>query len=117
MILLSLSLCVSSQIYSQELPDRYIRDIQKISDQYNTDMKMFMRVLDPQISEFQPQQKKQFCEILKKYVDDFYQTTDQNRDKLPFSYAKMTKQDVIAQVLASKELTILSKYKIECDLN
>ena len=51
------------------------------------------------------------------YVDDFYQLTNKNRDSLPFSYANMTKQDVINKVKQSKEMQILKDYNIQCDLN
>lgn len=75
-----------------------------------------MRSLDPKLSQFNPQQESQFCGIVKKYVDDMYKTTDENRRYLPPSAQSMTKQNVIDKVMLSPEMQLLKKYNIQCDL-
>ncbi|OTG66012.1 hypothetical protein [Acinetobacter silvestris] len=106
----------SAQAFSANVPERYVRDIEKISAQYNTDMKIFLKSLSPQLKQFNPQQQTQFCGIVKQYVDDMYKTTDQNREYLPLSYTSLTKLDVINKVMASPEMQILKQYNIQCDL-
>ena len=96
--------------------EQYVRDVEKISSQYTADMKFFLRTLDPKTSQFSAQQQQQFCGIVKKYVDDLYQTTDQNRAYLPLTAQSMTKQIVIDKVVVSPEMQLLKKYNIQCDL-
>lgn len=108
---------VGSQAIAQTVPEKYIRDMDKISNTYTTDMRQFLRSLPSSTVQFNPQQKNQYCSIVATYVDDFYQLIDQNRASLPFSYTNMTKQDVIVHVKKSKEMQLLSRYNIECDLN
>ena len=43
--------------------------------------------------------------------------TDENRDFLDRQYRNMTKQDVIQQVLSSREMQLLKKYNVQCSLN
>lgn len=97
--------------------ERYARQVEKISTQYNTQMKSFLRSLNPQITQFDAQQKAQYCTIVKTYVDDMYKVTDENRSNLPPSSMSITKQDVINKVNNSPEMQILKKYNIQCDLN
>lgn len=115
---LALVTCISVQVvFATGVPDQYLRSVEKISSQYSNDMKFFLRSLDPKISEFSAQQQQQFCGIVKKYVDDMYQTTDQNRQYLPLSAQSMTKQTVIDKVMLSPEMQLLKKYNIQCNLN
>ncbi|NHB57097.1 hypothetical protein G8E00_10130 [Acinetobacter shaoyimingii] len=107
----------ASQVFADKVPVRYVKDIQKISEQYSLDMKKFLKSLDPSITQFKPEQKQEFCGILQRYADSFYQATDRNRSELPFSYSNLTKQDIINKVLMSKEMEILSGYGIQCNLN
>ncbi|AMW79198.1 hypothetical protein AMD27_10030 [Acinetobacter sp. TGL-Y2] len=117
-IIVALSLIwVGSQAIAQNVPEKYLREMDKISNTYTTDMRQFLRSLPNSTVQFNPQQKNQYCSIVAIYVDDFYQLIDQNRASLPFSYTNMTKQDVIVQVKKSKEMQLLSRYHIECDLN
>lgn len=97
--------------------DRYVSDVEKISDQYSLDMKFFLRSLDPKTTQFNVQQQTQFCGIVKKYVDDMYLTTDQNRSSLPPSAQSITKQSIIDKVMTSPEMQLLQKYNIQCNLN
>ena len=97
--------------------DRYVSDVEKTSDQYSLDMKVFLRSLDPKITQFNTQQQTQFCSIVKKYVDDMYLTTDQNRQFLPPSAQSMTKQNIIDKVMTSPEMQLLQRYNIQCILN
>ena len=98
------------------VPESYVREVERISAQYSADMKFFLRSLDPKLSQFNPQQESQFCGIVKKYVDDMYKTTDENRQYLPPSAQSMTKQNVIDKVMLSPEMQLLKKYNIQCDL-
>lgn len=117
-IIVALSLIwVGSQAIAQNVPEKYLREMDKISNTYTTDMRQFLRSLPNSTVQFNPQQKNQYCSIVATYVDEFYQLIDQNRASLPFSYTNMTKQDVIVQVKKSKEMQLLSRYHIECDLN
>ena len=106
----------SMQAFTANLPDRYIRDIEKISTQYNSEMKSFLKSLNPQLTQFNVQQQAQFCGIVKQYVDAMYNITDQNRQYLPLSSQSTTKQDIIDQVMLSPEMQILKKYDIQCAL-
>lgn len=116
--MLALSLIwVGSQAIAQNVPEQYLHDLDRVSNTYTTDMRQFLRSLPNSTIQFNPQQKNQYCLIVATYVDDFYTLTDQNRASLPFSYRQMTKQDVIVQVKKSKEMQLLSRYHIECDLN
>ncbi len=117
-ILLALFVGVSVQVASATgVPDQYVRTVEKISSQYSQDMKFFLRSLDPKITQFSAQQQQQFCGIVKKYVDDMYQVTDQNRQYLPLSAQSMTKQNVIDKVMTSPEMQLLKKYNIQCTLS
>ena len=40
---------------------------------------------------------------------------EQNRSSLPPQYASMTRQDLIKQVVESKEMQMLAKYNVQCD--
>lgn len=108
---------MGSQVMAQNVPEKYVRDLDEISNTYSADMRQFLRSLPNSTTQFNPQQKNQYCSIVSRYVGDFYQLIDQNRASLPFSYSHMTKQDVIVQVKKSKEMQLLSRYKIECNLN
>lgn len=113
-ILASLLLCTGSAAIA-ESAEQYAKEIDKISMQYNKDMKSFIRGLDSQTKQLNPQQNIEFCKIVVAYVDDFYKVTDKNRQSLPVSYANMSKQDVVQKVMQSREMMILSKYNIQCD--
>ena len=108
---------VGSQAIAQNVSERYVRDMDKVSNTYSTEMRQFLRSLPNSTVQFNPQQKHQYCSIVASYVDDFYQLIAQNRTSLPLSYRDMTKQDVILQVEKSKEMQLLSRYQIECNLN
>ena len=116
-IIFTLILAMSAQLaIATGVPDQYVRAVEKISNQYSADMKFFLRSLDPKITQFSPQQQQQFCGIVKKYVDDMYQVSDQNCQYLPLSVQSMTKQNVIDKVMLSPEMQLLKKYNIQCDL-
>ncbi len=115
-IIAGMLLLSSMSAFTANLPDRYIGDIEKISTQYNSDMKSFLKSLNPQLTQFNVQQQAQFCGIVKQYVDAMYTLTDQNRQYLPLSSQSTTKQNIIDQVMLSPEMQILKKYDIQCDL-
>ena len=115
--LISSLMMISTVSFAENIPDQYVRDIERISTRYNADMKFFLRTLDPKISHFNQAQQAQFCTILKQYVDDMYKTTDQHRKYLPLSSQTVTKQNIIDKVMVSPEMQILKKYNIQCNLN
>ncbi|WP_296278989.1 hypothetical protein [uncultured Acinetobacter sp.] len=116
-IFVTIILVLSSSQIMAGVSERYVRDIEKISNQYNADMKFFLRSLDPQLNQFTPQQQLQFCGMIQKYVDDMYKTTDENRADLPPSLMSVTKQNIIDKVMVSPEMQILKKYNIQCNLH
>ena len=116
-IFVTIILVLSSSQIMAGGSERYVRDIEKISNQYNADMKFFLRSLDPQLNQFTPQQQLQFCGMIQKYVDDMYKTTDENRADLPPSLMSVTKQNIIDKVMVSPEMQILKKYNIQCNLH
>lgn len=116
-ILATLMIAMCSSSFAQDIPEKFARDLDKITQQYSLDMRGFLKSLPPTTVQFDAQQKNQYCSIVATYVNDFYQLTNKNRDSLPFAYANMTKQDVINQVKHSKEMQILKNYNIQCDLN
>ena len=95
--------------------EQYANSVEKVSTTYAQEMRGFLRGLDPQLSQFNSEQKNKFCSIVNQYVQDMSQAIDQNRSVLTEPYASMTKQDVIHQVADSKEMQLLKKYNIQCD--
>ncbi|MBJ8554459.1 hypothetical protein [Acinetobacter bereziniae] len=115
-ILIFLSVLLFTHSLSAAVPEQYVREVERISAQYNADMKFFLRSLDPKLTQFNEQQKAQFCSIVQQYVNDIYKTTDESRQYLPLSVQSMTKQNVIDKVMSSPEMQLLHKYNIQCDL-
>lgn len=95
--------------------EQYVRAVEKITATYAQDMRSFLRSLDPQLSHFTPEQQAKYCAIVNQYVKDSYAAIEKNRSHLTEQYATMTKQDVIHQVTASKEMQMIAKYNIQCD--
>ena len=57
-IILAFSLIwIGSQAIAQSVPERYVRDMDKISNTYSTDMRQFLRSLPNSTVQFNPQQK------------------------------------------------------------
>lgn len=96
--------------------EQYVLSVEKISEQYKQDTRNFFSSLDAQQTSFTPQQHVQFCGIVGNYVEQLYQAADRNRDSLDRKFRQITKQDVIHQVMLSKEMLVLKKYNIQCDL-
>ena len=48
-------------------------------------------------------------------IQDMSGAIEQNRSSLPPQYAGMTRQDLIKQVVESKEMQMLAKYNVQCD--
>ena len=95
--------------------EQYVRSVEKITATYAQDIRGFLRRLDPQLTQFSPDQKAKYCAITNQYVQDLSQAIEKNRSHLTGQYARMTKQDVIQQVTESKEMKMLQKYNIQCD--
>jgi len=49
-------------------------------------------------------------------VDRLYKAADQNRAYLDRQYQNVGKQDVILQVKSSKEMQLLKRYNVDCNL-
>ena len=96
--------------------EQYVTSVEYFSQQYRQDVRIFFNSLDAQQTSFTSQQHVQFCGIVANYVEQLYQAADRNRDSLDRQFRQMTKQDVIHQVMASKEMLMLKKYNIQCDL-
>jgi hypothetical protein len=110
-------LLISSYGMANEMPTRYVKDIQKISDQYSADMKTFLKSLDPNTTQFESAQQAQFCAILQRYADQFHLTNQKHRKNLPLSYTVLTKREIVAQVSNAKEWQMLKQYGVQCQLN
>ena len=95
--------------------EQYINSVDKIRGVYAQDIRSFLRSLDPQISQFTPEQQAKYCQINQRYIQDMSVAIEQNRSSLPPQYASMTKQDLIKQVVESKEMQMLAKYNVQCD--
>ena len=96
--------------------EQYVAAVDQISEQYKQESRNFFSSLNAQQTSFTPQQQTQYCAIVGSYIDRLYQAADQNREALDRQFRQMTKQDVIHQVMSSKEMLILKKYNIQCDL-
>lgn len=109
--------CVVMQQGHAAMPERYLNAVDKISKQYSEQMKTFLRSLNPKQTGFNDAQKAQYCGMIDQYIDHMYAVTEKYRGDLPLSYARLTKQDLIQQVLASKEMQLVKGYNIECTFN
>ena len=96
--------------------EQYVAAVEKISNQYKQETRNFFSGLDARQSNFTAQQQVQFCGIVGDYVERLYQAVDQNRGALDRQFRQMTKQDVIDQVMSSKEMLIMKKYNVQCEL-
>ena len=95
--------------------EQYVNAVDKIRGTYAQDLRGFLRSLDPQLSQFSPEQQTKYCGINQRYIQDMSGAIEQNRSSLPPQYAGMTRQDLIKQVVESKEMQMLAKYNVQCD--
>ena len=95
--------------------EQYVNAVHKIRGTYAQDLRGFLRSLDPQLTQFSPEQQAKYCGINQRYIQDMSGAIEQNRSSLPPQYASMTKQDLIKQVVESKEMQMLAKYNVQCD--
>lgn len=100
---------------AQASVERYVAAIEKVKLEYQGESREFFRGLDPQLTEFSPTQKTQYCAILQKYADGLYKAADKNRQSLDRNFRNMTKQDVITEV-QNKTSILNQKYQLNCDL-
>lgn len=116
-ILFSLILlgCAGSNVAVASV-EQYVAAVDQISEQYKQESRNFFSSLNAQQTSFTPQQQTQYCAIVGSYIDRLYQAADQNREALDRQFRQMTRQDVINKVMSSKEMLILRKYNIQCDL-
>src|SRR5574344_450312 len=106
-IYLCLTLGMTLQNVYAASAEQYVLAVEEINAQYKQDTRQFLRGLNPQ---------QQFCGIVSRYVDRLYQAADENRAYLDRRYQNINKQDVIQQVSTSKEMQLLKKYQVNCDL-
>ncbi|WP_180152675.1 MULTISPECIES: hypothetical protein [unclassified Acinetobacter] len=97
--------------------EQYVIAVNDINEKYKTDVRQFFSQLDPQQQGFKADQQVKYCGIVQTYVNDLYRAADENRAFLDREYRNMNKQDVIQQVIASKEMQLLKKYNVQCALN
>lgn len=97
--------------------EQYVIAVNDINEKYKTDVRQFFSQLDPQQQGFKADQQVKYCGIVQAYVNDLYRAADENRAFLDREYRNMNKQDVIQQVIASKEMQLLKKYNVQCALN
>ncbi|MFV5263790.1 hypothetical protein ACMUMS_09495 [Acinetobacter courvalinii] len=95
--------------------EQYVNAVDKIRSSYAQDIRSFLRSLNPQTSQFTPEQQAKYCQINQRYIQDMSDAIEQNRSSLPIQYASMTRQDLIKQVAESKEMQMLAKYHVQCD--
>ena len=95
--------------------EQYVNAVHKIRESYAQDLRGFLRSLDPQLTQFSPEQQAKYCGINQRYIQDMSDAIEKNRSSLPPQYANMTKQDVIKQVTESNEMQMLVKYNVQCD--
>ncbi|MFV5405416.1 hypothetical protein VXQ92_11950 [Acinetobacter sp. 228] len=94
----------------------YVAAVEQINADYKKESRQFLSSLNPQQQGFRPEQNAKFCGIVGRYVDRLYQAADQNRAYLDRQFQNMTKQDVIREVKLSKEMQLLKRYHVDCDL-
>lgn len=97
--------------------EQYVLAVEKINENYKQDTRTFLNTLNPMQRGFSAEQQADYCKILGKYADDLYSAADENRAFIDSEYRNMNKQDVVQQVMASKEMQLLKKYNVQCTLN
>lgn len=95
--------------------EQYVNAVDKIRRSYAQDIRGFLRSLNPQTTQFTPEQQAKYCQINQRYIQDMSDAIEHHRSSLPPQYASMTKQDLIKQVAESKEMQMLAKYHVQCD--
>ena len=95
--------------------EQYVNAVDKIRESYAQDLRGFLRSLDPQLTQFSPEQQAKYCGINQRYIQDMSGAIEQNRSSLPPQYANITRQDLIKQHVESKEIQIPTKYNVQCD--
>lgn len=114
-ILFAGSFAVYQSVHAGSI-EQYVQSVEAIKDTYRQETRAFFNGLDPYQKGFSQVQQEQFCGIVRKYVDGLYQAADENRAFLDKQYSGLIKQDVIQQVETSKEMQMLKKYNVKCDL-
>jgi|SRR5690606_2341442 len=94
----------------------YVTAVEQINADYKKESRQFLSGLNPQQQGFSPEQNAQFCGIVGRYVDRLYQAADQNRAYLDRQFQRVSKQDVILEVKSSKEMQLLKRYQVDCNL-
>jgi carbamoylphosphate synthase large subunit len=95
--------------------EQYANSVDKIRGAYAQDIRSFLRSLNPQTSQFTSEQQAKYCQINQRYIQDMSDAIEKNRSSLPAQYASMSKQDLIKQVVESKEMQMLAKYNVQCE--
>ncbi|MGE8538036.1 MAG: hypothetical protein ACN6NI_02030 [Acinetobacter sp.] len=115
-ILLGLGLLGCSHAVFAASAVEYVEAVERINAAYKKESRQFLSGLNPQQQGFSAAQNSDFCSIVQRYADRLYQAADQNRAYLDRRFQKITKQDVIIEVKASKEMQLLQRYQVDCHL-
>ena len=94
----------------------YVEAVEQINTDYQKESRQFLKALNPQQQGFTASQQQQFCAIVQRYVDRLYQAADQNRAYLDRQFQNVGKQEVILQVKSSKEMQLLKRHHVNCNL-
>lgn len=98
--------------------ENYVQSFEKISENYQQNLRKFFKTLDRQQTQFSPEQEKIFCGLTIQYVKDVYQAADKNRDALEKVGKKVSEWQVLVDVMSRKEMEILAeRYDVECSLD
>ena len=95
--------------------EQYIASVEKSNQNYQKQLRQFLKGLDAQQTTFSHSQQSKFCGMMQNHVDELYRAVEQNRDIFPMT-KQHTKQDVITEVTGKMEWKSLQKYGVQCDL-
>lgn len=109
--------CLFSSSSWSASAEEYVVAVEKINQNYKNELRAFYGKLSPQAQGFTASQQQQYCSMMNRYVDQLYLAADQNRMYLDRQYRSLTKQDVISEVMSSKEVKMLKRYNVSCQLS
>jgi hypothetical protein len=96
--------------------EQYVAMVEKVTDQYKQERRQFFLTLDPNLQQFTAQQNQRYCGIVKNYVEGLYLAADENKAYLDREYRQIVYSDVVKQVMESKDMQLLTRYGVQCDM-
>lgn len=109
--------CMGQTIHAGSI-ENYAQSFETISENYQKDLRQFLKGLDPQLVKFTPEQEQKFCGLVTEYVDDVYDAAVLNKDALEKAGKKVSKWQVIFDIMERKEMQILAeRYDVECPID